>query len=41
MLEYENDDEKLNIEVDYLLPLGLKMELVQLQNGAQLTREPN
>ncbi len=28
MLEYENDDEKLNIEVDYLLPFfGLKMEL--------------
>ena len=28
MLEYENDDEKSNIEVDYLLPFfGLKMEL--------------
>ena len=28
MLEYENDDERLNIEVDYLLPFfGLKMEL--------------
>ncbi len=28
LLEYENDDEKLNIEVDYLLPFfGLKMEL--------------
>ncbi len=28
MLEYESDDEKLNIEVDYLLPFfGLKMEL--------------
>ncbi len=28
MLEYENDEEKLNIEVDYLLPFfGLKMEL--------------
>ncbi len=28
MLEYENDDERSNIEVDYLLPFfGLKMEL--------------
>ena len=28
MIEYENDDERLNIEVDYLLPFfGLKMEL--------------
>ncbi len=28
MLAYENDDERLNIEVDYLLPFfGLKMEL--------------
>ncbi len=28
MLEYENDEERLNIEVDYLLPFfGLKMEL--------------
>jgi thioredoxin reductase (NADPH) len=28
MLEYENDDKRLNIEVDYLLPFfGLKMEL--------------
>ena len=28
ILEYESDDEKLNIEVDYLLPFfGLKMEL--------------
>ena len=28
MLEYENEDERLNIEVDYLLPFfGLKMEL--------------
>jgi len=31
MLEYENNDEKSNIEVDYLLPFfGLKMELVPI-----------
>ena len=36
MLEYENDDEKSNIEVDYLLPFfGLKMELGPIAEWGQ------